>query len=219
LPSVARTGYNFDGWFTAATGGTQVNVTDTTGSHFASGSTVTLYAQWTVSAKNLTISKTLTGAYADMTKAFDFTVYFQDSAGVPLASGTQFTYTGTAAPSGGTLMLDSEGKATFTLSHGQTITIAGVSTSSKVRIVETTDANYTTSFVDSVAPSMIVTAADTGIRNMTSADRTFAFTNARIAVTPAGISTGGNALTLLAVLAIMAGLAAMVAYRRRRKEG
>ena len=168
---------------------------------------------------DLTISKTITGDYADMTKAFDFTVYFQDSSGVPLASGTQFTCTGTAAPSGGTLTLDSEGKATFTLSHGQTITIAGVSTSGKVRIVETTDANYTTSFVDSVAPSMIVTAADTGIRNMTSADRTFAFTNDRIAVTPAGISTGGNALTLLAVLAIMAGLAVMVAYRRRRKEG
>ena len=168
---------------------------------------------------DLTISKTITGDYADMTKAFDFTVYFQDSSGVPLASGTQFTCTGTAAPSGGTLTLDSEGKATFTLSHGQTITIAGVSTSGKVRIVETTDVNYTASFVDSVAPSMIITAADTGIRNMTSADRTFAFTNARIDIIPAGISTGGNALTLLAVLAIMAGLAAMVAYRRRRKEG
>jgi len=175
---------------------------------------------------DLTISKTITGAYANMTKAFNFTVYFQDSTGAPLSSGTTFTYTGgviagsgATAPSGGTLTLDSGGKATFTLSHGQTITIAGVSTSGKVQIVETTDANYTATFIDSVAPSTIVTGGDTGIRNMTSADRTFAFTNARIAVTPAGISTGGNALLLLAILAIMAGLAAMVVYRRRRKEG
>jgi len=54
LPSVARTGYNFDGWFTSATGGTQVNATDTTGSHFASGSTATLYAQWTLAAFTIT---------------------------------------------------------------------------------------------------------------------------------------------------------------------
>jgi len=54
LPTVARTGYNFDGWFTAAIGGTQVNATDTTGSHFASGSTATLYAQWTLAAFTIT---------------------------------------------------------------------------------------------------------------------------------------------------------------------
>jgi len=183
------------------------------------GTTITAMKELTPSVKNLTITKMVTGAYADMTKAFNFTVYFRDSTGAPLTGGTQFTYTGTAAPSGGTMTLDSEGKATFTLSHGQTITIAGVSTSGKVQIVETTDANYTTSFVDSTAPGTTIPGADTNVRDMTSADRTFAFTNARKTVTPTGVSTGGNALTLLAILAVMAGLAAMVTYRRRRKEG
>jgi len=166
---------------------------------------------------DLSISKTVTGAYADLTKAFTFTIYFQDSSGTPLAGGTQFTYTGGASPSGGTLTLDGDGKTTFTLSHGQTITIAGVSTSGRVRIVETADANYTASFKDSLdaAPT---SGSDTGVRSMTAADRTFDFANARNIVVPAGASTGGNALIwlpIMAFLAIMAGLAIKAVYRRR----
>ena len=166
---------------------------------------------------DLTISKTVTGAYADLTKAFTFTVYFQDGSGNPLAGGTQFTYTGGASPSGGTLTLDGDGKATFTLSHGQTITIAGVSTSGRVRIAETIDPNYTPSFKDSLdaAPT---SGSDTGGRPMTAADRTFDFTNARNAVVPAGASTGSSAfiwLLIMAFLATMASLAIKAACRRR----
>lgn len=40
LPIPTRNGYNFDGWFTAATGGTQVTAGD-----YPSAST-TLYAHW-----------------------------------------------------------------------------------------------------------------------------------------------------------------------------
>jgi len=223
LPSVARTGYNFDGWFTAATGGSQVNATDTTGSHFASGSIVTLYAQWTVSAKNLTISNEVTGAYANMDKAFTYTIYFQDSGGTALASGTQFTYTGgviagsgATAPANGTLTLGSGGEATVTLTTGQTITIAGVATSAKVRVVQTTDTNYTTSFKDSEDASP-TTGADTGVCSMTAADRTFDFTNAR-SVVPGGISTGSGGialLSLMALLALAAGLIITAVHRRR----
>jgi len=225
LPSVARTGYNLDGWFTAATGGTQVNATDTAGSHFTSGSTVTLYAQWTASAKTVTISNEVTGTHANMTKAFTFTVYFEDSASAPLASGTQFTYTGgiiagsgATAPSGGTLTLDSAGKTTvpLTLTTGQTITIAGVATSGKVRVVQTTDANYTTSFKDSLDASS-TSGADTGVRSMTAADRMFDFTNTR-SVVPGGISTGSGGivlLSLMALLALAAGLIITAVHRRR----
>jgi len=166
---------------------------------------------------DLTISKTVTSAYADLTKAFTFTVYFQDSSGTPLAGGTQFTYTGGASPSGGTLTLDGEGKATFTLSHGQMVTIAGVSTSGRVRIVETADTNYTTSFKDSLDAGS-TSGSDTGVRPMTAANRTFNFTNARNAVVPTGSSTGSSALIwlpVLALLAIMAGSAIKAVYRRR----
>jgi len=179
----------------------------------------------TVSAKTVTISNTITGTHANMTKAFTFTVYFQDSAGTPLASGTQFTYTGgiiagsgATAPSGGTLTLDSAGKTTvpLTLTTGQTITIAGVATSAKVRVVQSTDANYTTSFKDSLDAGS-TSSADTGVRNMTAADRTFDFTNAR-SVVPGGVSTGSGGivlLSLMALLALAAGLIITAVYRRR----
>ena len=223
LPTVARTGYNLDGWFTAATGGTQVNATDTTGSHFTSGSTVTLYAGWTASAKTVTISNEVTGAYANMDKAFTYTVYFQDSGGTALASGTQFTYTGgviagsgATAPANGILTLGSGGEATVTLTAGQTITIAGVATSAKVRVVQTTDANYTTSFIDSINSGITITAADTGVRDMTAADRTFDFTNAR-SVVPGGISTGSGGMVLLALLALFAAGAWLVVTAARRR--
>jgi len=176
-------------------------------------------------AVNLTISNEVTGTYGDMTKAFTFTVYFEDSAGAPLASGTQFTYTGgvltgsgATTPSGGTLTLDSAGKTTvpLTLTTGQTITIEGVATSAKVRVVQSTDTNYTTSFKDSEDASS-TSGADTGVRSMTATDRTFDFTNTR-SVVPGGISTGSGGIVLLSLmaLALASGLAITAAYRRRR---
>ena len=169
---------------------------------------------------NLTISNEVTGAYANMDKSYTFTIYFQDSGGTAL-TGT-FNYTGgvltgssATAPSGGTLTLGSGGEATVTLTTGQTITIAGVATSAKVRVVQTTDANYTTSFKDSLDASS-TSGADTGMRNMTAADRTFDYTNTR-SVVPGGIFTGSGGIVLLSLmaLALAAGLAITAAYRRR----
>ena len=187
------------------------------------GTTTTVMKELTVSAKTVTISNTITGTHANMTKAFTFTVYFEDSAGAPLASGTQFTYTGgviagsgATAPANGTLTLGSGGEATVTLTTGQTITIAGVATSAKVRVVQTTDTNYTTSFKDSEDASS-TTGADTGVRSMTAADRAFDFTNTR-SVVPGGISTGSGGivlLSLMALLALAAGLIITAVHRRR----
>ncbi len=44
LPSVSRTGYTFDGWYTAATGGTKVG---DAGTPYTPTASVTLYAHWT----------------------------------------------------------------------------------------------------------------------------------------------------------------------------
>jgi len=41
LPTVTRSGYTFDGWYTAASGGTKL-----TADHSYSGSYTTVYAQW-----------------------------------------------------------------------------------------------------------------------------------------------------------------------------
>ena len=173
-------------------------------------------------AVNLTISKTVTGAYANMTKASTFTVTLLESDGVTPLTGT-FNYTGgiltgsgATVPANGTFTLNSSGAGTFTLQHGQTITIAGIATSGKVRIVETRDSNYTTSYKDSEDASS-TSSADTGVRTMTAADRTFDFTNAR-SVVPGGISTGSGGMVLLALVALFAAGAWLVvtATLRRR---
>ena len=188
----------------------------------SAGTTTTVMKELTVSAKNLTISKTVTGVYANMEKASTFTVTLLESDGVTPLTGT-FNYTGgviagsgATAPANGILTLGSGGEATVTLTTGQTITIAGVATSAKVRVVQSTDANYTTSFKDSLDAGS-TTGADTGVRNMTAADRAFDFTNTR-SVVPGGISTGSGGivlLSLMALLALAAGLAITAAYRRR----
>ena len=55
LATVARTGYTFNGWFTATSGGTQV----TSGSTVAITGAQTLYAQWTIN--NYTVSFNMNG--------------------------------------------------------------------------------------------------------------------------------------------------------------
>ena len=50
LPTPTRTGYNFNGWFTSATGGSQVTATS-----IVPMSDHTLYAQWTVANTTLTL--------------------------------------------------------------------------------------------------------------------------------------------------------------------
>lgn len=231
LPSVSWSDSNFTfaGWYTEPTGGSKVENGSALPDTWTPGTTETLYAHWIARAKDLTISKTITGPYADMGKSFTFTVYFENSSGTPLASGTQFTFTGgiisgsgASAPEDGTLTLDTDGKdSSVTLKHGQTITIEDVPTTSKIRIVEAVDANYTTSFKDS-KDSGSTNGFDTGIRPMTNDDRTFDFTNTRKTVVPGGISLGGSGRVLLAVtsfLAISAGVIIATAYSRRRHVG
>lgn len=172
---------------------------------------------------NVTVSKTITGAYADYTKEFTFTIYFTDGAENPLSSGTQFAYTGgvisgsgATAPANSTLELQVGGKATFTLKHGQTITIAGVAASGKVRIVETVDSNYTTSFKDSEEAASI-NGNDTSLRGMTPSDRTFDFVNIRAAVVPTGIAADSGGMVLLVLLAMLAlSVSLMITVVRRR---
>jgi len=124
---------------------------------------VTLYAVWASMDTALTIRKTVVGNFADMSKGFGFTVYFYlDAEGEePVAEGTEYSYSGgtdsacATAPDGGTLSLDGEGAAVFSLSDGQSVTIGGIPANCYVRIVETPDPNYIVSFTDSEIPDFI----------------------------------------------------------------
>ena len=52
LPTCSRTGYTFDGWYTAASGGTKRNATDTV----SITSNSTLYAHWTANSYTVTFN-------------------------------------------------------------------------------------------------------------------------------------------------------------------
>ena len=104
----------------------------------------------TVKVKNdpapgdLTVSKTVTaepGQSGDTNKLWNFTVTLTQQDGTPLA-GRTFNYEGGSsdqtveAPLKGTLTLDSNGKATFKLKHGQSITIKDIPINVKYKVEE-----------------------------------------------------------------------------------
>lgn len=97
----------------------------------------------------LTISKAVTGAQAtenDRQTTFSFTVTLKDKDGTPL-KGT-YSYTGSAIdgvekPADGTLKLNN-GTATFTLRHGQSITIQDIPKEASYEVAESDNSGYTT---------------------------------------------------------------------------
>jgi hypothetical protein len=189
-----------------------------------------IYLIYEKTGTDVTVSKTVTGSYGNKTKEFNFTVYLKDRDGVKLKAGTMFNLeggtlqgSGATAPAGGARALDSDGKITFTLTHGQSLTIKEVPAYGKVHIIEENYAPlYETSFTDSEESSSTL-GGNTQERNMTGAPRTFAFVNERVAVPVVGVDAGDTGtiiiLPLLALLAGMAWLTAGVPYRRRRSSG
>ena len=65
LPSVSKAGFKFDGWFTAATGGTKVEST----TQVTNGSNHTLFAHWTAISITLTFNANGGGAPSPASKA------------------------------------------------------------------------------------------------------------------------------------------------------
>ena len=94
LPTPTRTGYNFVGWFTAASGGTQI----TYGTRVTITSNQTLYAHW--SAKSFTLSFNSNGGTAVSAK----TITYDGTYGtLPAPTRTGYNFVGWfTAVSGGT---------------------------------------------------------------------------------------------------------------------
>ena len=165
----------------------------------------------------LSISNTVTGAYGDRTKSFNFAVSLQDSTGTPL-TGTFDYYIGgsvTGTPTGTITLWN--GRLSVMLIHGKSIIIDGVPANCKVQITQSIAIGYTVSFVDNAgAPG----GNDTALRGMT-ANRTFAFTNARNAVAETGIDLGGSGVTFiilsLTLLFVLTGTLIIKKTLRKRK--
>ena len=101
LPTVSRTGYTFTGWFTAASGGTQVT-SDTT---VKITEAQTLYAHWTPNKYTVTFIKN----DGTSNNAGTSNVTFGSAYGtLPTPSRTGYTFSGWyTAASGGTRIIDS----------------------------------------------------------------------------------------------------------------
>jgi hypothetical protein len=122
----------------------------------------------------------------DRNKEFNFTAYFTNPLEEELAQGTEFPCAGSVIEAGvespdfsSPISLDGDGKATFTLKHGQSISIGDIVTKGKVRIVEDDySSGYTTAYRDSLTE--ITTAdRDTELKAVVDLPRAFAFTNTK----------------------------------------
>jgi hypothetical protein len=179
----------------------------------------------------VTVSNIVTGTYADLTKPFTYVAFFKDANEAPIVDGT-FAYTGgtvtdgAEAPDPGTLpATDANGKTTFTLNHGQSITIADIPIGSSIRIALTNDgenpglvSGYTTSFkafTTDESAATVESGADTDFRELPDDDpRTFAFTNNGTYVPKAGIDAKSGGMIAVLLLCLTE-LIVLIAARRR----
>ena len=174
----------------------------------------------------VTVTKAVKGSQANKLRDFTFTVSFTDSNGVELPAGKTFSYDGglilgsgaEAAPNG-TLTLKQGGWDTFTLKHGQMITINDIPSDVRIKIIETTSEGYTMSYTDSARPGGPYNT-DMEFDSVGADARIFEFLNVRDEIVPTDIKSETWALvafSLLAVTFIIAGLVAAEYQKRKAK--
>jgi len=198
--------FEFVGWNTAADGS---GVPFAIGEHLDITESIILYAQWRLATRTLLLSKDVIGPFGDRSMEFHFTLFLQCPNGRPLLEGRQFSYVGdiiegshALAPADGILTLDGAGSASVRLTHGQAIRIEDIPLGGYIQVIETADANYVTSFIDSESADGIVHQNGTEMLHMMT-DRTLCFTNERIVVPPTGTDIGNmGAILLLPVLVL-----------------
>jgi len=194
---------------TVATSGEFDNNAQVTYYNGNTGTTNTTYHKATSS--NLTVTKTITGRFSDMTKQFPFSVTFKDGSGNLL--------TGTIPSSEGNLPLVG-GAASFSLGNGDKIVFT-VPIGDSVQISETDNKGYDTTFVDSGNSGVTGTGPATAALAI-SGNREIDFTNEAIYAPPMGVQMDtGGVLGLGAIAILLAGAAYVlrfVAIGKRTKE-
>lgn len=109
LPTPTRIGYTFNGWYTAASGGTKIG---NAGASYTPTATITLYAQWTKNTYEVSYAKNTTAAVSNMpsnqakTQGVDLTL----SSNVPTRSG--YTFKGWATSASGSVAYAAGGQYT-----------------------------------------------------------------------------------------------------------
>ena len=137
----------------------------------------------------ISVQKTVTGNLGDRSATFTITVHLSDPEGVPLTGS--LSYTGSRS---GTVILDSTGTGSFTLSHGEILTFQGIPVGSSFTF---TEADYSTDGYTQASTNSSGTAAASGT--------TVSFTNNRTAI----IQTGTELKFRDGVILLMIGAAMM----------
>ena len=106
LPTVSRSGYTFDGWYTAASGGTKI----TSSSTMSNGSNHTLYAHW--KANTYTVTFNANGGSVSPTSK---TVTYNSTYGsLPTPTRTGYIFNGWYTATSGGTKITSDTKVTIT---------------------------------------------------------------------------------------------------------
>ena len=176
---------------------------------------------------NVTVTKTVGGEHIDKSKSFEFYVYLISSDPLkPLESNKIFIVEGGIIPGSGatapaytTLTLTEDFKLTFSLKHGQTLTIKDIPSHLLISIEEKYDKNYQASFVDSKDGSKGDNIVEFRPAETDDGMRTFDFVNKLIYTPPMGVKDESwpmEAVLLTAMLAALAGITALTLLRRRK---
>lgn len=162
------------------------------------------FANGYVNVSDLTISKTVTGDFADETKDFTFTI----------------TITGVADKTYNVYKKDkviktlTSGKSdTITLKHGESVVIKGLEAADTYTVVETNE-DYTPSINNAGVTVNGATATGDMTIDKTSAAKTVAYTNERNASTPGGVIM---TIAPYALMVVLAGAFAVVFLTRRNR--
>jgi len=168
---------------------------------------------------DLTVSKAVEGEFGDKTKAFSFNISIKDKAGGNVTKTfvcdggvlTGSAYTGVTAPASGILSI-SNGVGSFTLKHGQSITIRHLDPSYKIQVTEADPGtSYTTKYIKDGAG-----ADGRAVREFTLGGKNAVinYTNTRALVPATGIQEGSHSwIPVLGVALVGCVILGFVAYR------
>ena len=178
------------------------------------------YVYWSGGA-NLTVTKTVTGDMGDTrpSNAFTFTLTVAE-----MAPGTKIAYTKetAAGTASGTLTLDNAGQASFTLAHGENITIQALPLGNTITVTE--ENGYYKMIVPDEAPANMEdygavseSGRTKGATFTLSGDAALAVENNLPPVAPTGVTL--RILPFLAMLAAGFCLVPVMLCGSRKKEG
>ena len=190
---------------------------------------VVVYAIWQrIPIYSITISKEVAGAFGDLTQEFSFEAsFYEDAAGsTPLDHSSPFSIVDTFGNLGSLALVNNVGS--FTLKHGQSITILGVPDGCYINIRETgvLPAVYEVTCTDDLNAGIEISHTGSTAKflhpQQIVEDQTFSFINDLIYIAPTGIALGDpwamlQLPVLMLLLAFLLPVCKAALYRQKKR--